>query len=209
MGGEDEDAARRASLKLEDGDVRGAVHILESKDTVAPHNGATAESLRLLHPEAPVNLRPLPTVSAPPLMATAADVRAAIMSFPSGSAGGPDGLRPQHLKDLIAGRQVGDPFIDAITAFVNLLLEGGTPDAVRAVLFGGALTAIRKKSGGIRPIAVGYTWRRLAGKVACRLVSGRAATILAPRQLGFGVPGGRRLRFTPRGDTCSNCTLTT
>ncbi len=38
--------------------------------------------------------------------------------------------------------------------------------------------------------AVGYTRRHLAGKVACRLVSPRAAALLAPRQLGFGVTGG-------------------
>ena len=36
-------------------------------------------------------------------------------------------------------------------------------------------------------------WRRLAGKVACRLLSGRAAALLAPRQLGFGVPGGAEI----------------
>ena len=42
----------------------------------------------------------------------------------------------------------------------------------------------------MRPIAVGYTWRRLAGKVASRRVADRAAALLAPRQLGFAVPGG-------------------
>ena len=61
---------------------------------------------------------------------------------------------------------------------------------MRPIIFGGALTAIAKKGGGVRPIAVGYTWRRLAGKVACRLVSAKAAALLSPRQLGFGVPGG-------------------
>ena len=57
-------------------------------------------------------------------------------------------------------------------------------------LFGGSITAITKKGGGVRPIAVGYTWRRLTRKVACRLVSARAAALLAPRQLGFGVTSG-------------------
>jgi len=190
VGDEDAEAARRASAKLEDGDVRGAIRILSSKDTVAPMNDATAASLRLLHPPAPVDLRPAPSASAPPLQATALDVRAAIMAFPSGSSGGPDGLRPQHLKDLVTGNTESESILDDVTDFVNLLLEGGTPEAVRPVLFGGALTAIAKKGGGVRPIAVGYTWRRLAGKVACSLVSQRAAALLAPRQLGVGVPGG-------------------
>ena len=47
-----------------------------------------------------------------------------------------------------------------------------------------------KKGGGVRPIAVGYVWRRVAGKVACRRVSESAAALLGPRQLGFGVQGG-------------------
>ena len=65
------------------------------------------------------------------------------------------------------------------------------PQFARASLFGGSITALAKKGGGVRPIAVGYTWRRLAGKVACRLVSARAAALLAPRRsLGFGVTGG-------------------
>jgi hypothetical protein len=90
----------------------------------------------------------------------------------------------------MAGRGQEDPLLDAITQLVNLMLAGGTPNQVRPIIFGGALTAIDKKGGGVRPIAVGYTWRRLAGKVACRLVSAKAAALLSPRQLGFGVPGG-------------------
>ena len=100
---DDAEAAKRASTKLEEGDVRGAVCILSSKDTVAPVNISTTASLRALHPPAPADLRP--TTDVAPLQATALDVRAAIASFPNGSAGGPDRLRPQHLKDLLAGAQ--------------------------------------------------------------------------------------------------------
>ena len=187
---ENTEAAKRASAKLEEGDVKGAIRILTSKDKVAPVNEATAASLRVLHPPAPADLRPPPTSSVAPLQATAADVRAAITSFPNGSAGGPDGFRPQHLKDLVLGKGESDPLLEAVTRFVNLMLEGKTPEQIRPALFGGALTALQKNCGGVRPIAVGYTWRRLAGKVACRLLSLRASTLLAPRQLGFGVPGG-------------------
>ena len=35
-------------------------------------------------------------------LVTEGEIAQAIKSFPNGSAGGPDGLRPQHLKDLIA-----------------------------------------------------------------------------------------------------------
>ena len=46
-----------------------------------------------LHPEAVI-----PTLANDPTVTSDAIVRA-IQSFPCGSAGGPDGLRPQHLKD--------------------------------------------------------------------------------------------------------------
>ena len=36
-----------------------------------------------------------------PIQVSEDQVAKAILSFPCGSAGGPDGLRPQHLKDII------------------------------------------------------------------------------------------------------------
>ena len=70
-------------------------------------------------------------------------VLAAITSFPHGSAGWPDSLRPQHLKDLLDGvrgnvgmesvgggssgsgpRPTANPLLEAITDLVNLLLSG-------------------------------------------------------------------------------------
>jgi hypothetical protein len=183
--------ARRATVKLEEGDVRGALRVLSSRDTIAPKNDETISSLRALHPPLPDDRRaPPPPASSPALQVTQLEVKAGIFSFPHGSAGGPDGLRPQHLKDLLAGKDDNDPLLLAITDFINLVLAGKAPEAVRPILFGGALTALQKSGGGVRPIAVGYTWRRLAGKVACRRISERAASLLAPRQLGFAVRGG-------------------
>ena len=201
--------ARRPSAKLEEGDVKGAIRLLSSRDTLAPATHATLTSLRALHPSAPFDRRAAPTTSSAPLHTTPQAVLEAITSFPHGSAGGPDGLRPQHLKDLLDGvrgnvgsesvdrgtsgggpRPIANPLLEAITDLVNLLLSGEVPQFVRASLFGGSITALAKKGGGVRPIVVGYTWRRLAGKVACQLVSACAAALLAPRQLGFGVMGG-------------------
>ena len=83
------------------------------------------------------------------------------------------------------------PLLDNITAFINLLLAGtGIPPPVRKVLFGGGLMALHKPGGGLRPIAIGFVWRRLAAKVCIQHVTERAATLLAPRQMGFGVKGG-------------------
>ena len=91
---------------------------------------------------------------------------------------------------MVTAEGPDSPLLDAITSFVNLILEGRVPLAVRPVLFGASLTALNKKGGGIRPIAVGYIWRRLTGKVACNVIKDKAVGLLAPRQLGFGVKGG-------------------
>ena len=113
-----------------------------------------------------------------------------MQSFPNSSAAGPDGLRPQHLKDLVMGAADDNPLLVAIVDLVNLLLEGKTPLPVRGASFGATLLAIAKKQGGILPIAVGYVWRRLAAKVACNHAKIACSSLLAPRQLGFGVFGG-------------------
>jgi len=58
------------------------------------------------------------------------------------------------------------------------------------ILFGGRLVALNKKSGGIRPIAVGFTLRRLISKCANSFAVAKLTTYFAPRQMGAGVKGG-------------------
>ena len=70
------------------------------------------------------------------------------------------------------------------------MLRGDIPEIVRPLFFGASLVALSKKSGGVRPIAVGCTLRCLVAKVACNLVAADMANLLAPRQLGYGVRGG-------------------
>ena len=135
-----ESAAKRASAKLEEGDNKGALRALSSNDTLAAFSRSTFDSLSSLHPACPSNRRPPPSQPlTPALQVSPSDVRLAIMSLPNGSAGGPDGLRPQHLKDLLAVCTSEDPLLGAITDLVNLLLDGKVPDPVRPVLFGGEL----------------------------------------------------------------------
>jgi hypothetical protein len=67
---------------------------------------------------------------------------------------------------------------------VDLLPTGQIPAVIRPVLYGACLTALEKKDGGIRPIAVGSVLRRLAGKVASRRVMERMGHLVRPAQLG-------------------------
>ena len=125
-----------------------------------------------------------------PLSVEESDVRKAVLSFPAGSSGGPDDLRPQHLKDLVQCRKSGSGFLTALTRLVNLVLAGQCPGDVAPIFFGGRLIALNKKSGGIRPIAVGITLRHLVSKCANTHAVARLATYFRPTQLGVGTPGG-------------------
>ena len=115
-----------------------------------------------------------------------------IRSFPNGSGGGLDRLRPQHMKDLVGGgnREHESSLLKSLTLFVNLVLAGGVPAEIRPIFFGASLCALRKKDGGVRPIAIGNTLRRLISKVAVRGCSERCSNLLRPNQLGFGVRMG-------------------
>ncbi|OWA54844.1 hypothetical protein BV898_19237 [Hypsibius exemplaris] len=66
----------------------------------------------------------------------------------------------------------------------------GVPFAVCPLLYGGTLTALNKKDGGIRPIACGNTLRRLVGKIVSRRVMAAMGELVRPQQLGYGTPGG-------------------
>ena len=64
------------------------------------------------------------------------------------------------------------------------------PAIVRPFFFGAVLVTPEKKLGGVRPIAVGCTLRRLVAKIAGKIVVGAVAELLSPRQLGYRVCGG-------------------
>ena len=99
-------------------------------------------------------------------------------------------MRPQHLKDLVSCCDAGTDFLSALTGFTNTVMAGLCPSDVTPVFFGGRLIALNKKSGGVRPIAVGVTLRRLASKCANAYGAARMVPLLGPRQLGVGIPGG-------------------
>lgn len=63
---------------------------------------------------------------------------------------------------------------------------------MRPFFFGASLITLTKKGGGMRPIAVGNTLRRLSAKCAGNSVKQAMASLLAPHQLGFGIPLGGR-----------------
>ena len=176
------------SAKIEQGDLRGAVRLMCSDEKPAEPTIEVHQKLAEKHPQAPSDRSVLPPSNDNCLSVSPAEVLAAIRSFPQGSAGGLDCIRPQHLRDLISPDAAD--FTEVITSFVNLLLVGSCPAEVRPFLFGGHLIALSKKDGGLRPIAIGSVWRRLAAKCANVFASVKVQDYLKPRQVGVGVKGG-------------------
>ena len=177
--------------KMEDGNVTAAVRILCSNDKFSAPSVENFIKLQQKHPHAsPARLvsKDFPEVA--PLIVAEEDVIKAVRSFPSGSSGGPDGIRPQHILELVNNKESAHAFLPALTSFVNLLLSGKCPEDVQPILFGGRLIALEKKTGDLRPIAVGYTWRRLASKCANAVALHKMRSSLLPFQVGVGVKGG-------------------
>ena len=126
-------------------------------------------SLEIQTPTTPSRLYTIPDSVEPAVSfeVSSSVIARAIKSFPNGSAGGLDRLRPQHLKDLLASIDDVDEsaFVSALAAFTTLVLDGRTPTEVRPFFFGASLVALNKKSGGVRPIAVGCTLRHLVARL--------------------------------------------
>ena len=68
----------------------------------------------------------------------------AVRSFPAGSAGGPDGTTPQHLKHLLATVTDGQ-LLHQLVQLVNLLLNGGLSQQINEIIYGANLIALQKK----------------------------------------------------------------
>jgi len=125
------------SAKLEDGNVRAAVRLLMSQDSPAVPSPESLQALREKQPPASSNLTDLPSAQSAQCMSVdEAEVRRAVLSFPPGSAGGPDGLHPQHIRDMLMCQEAGAEFLSVLTDFVNLVVAGRCPTDVAAFFFG-------------------------------------------------------------------------
>ena len=84
----------------------------------------------------------------------------------------------------------GRRLLSALTSLINLALTGAIPDFACVAFYGASLIALNKKPGGIRPIAIGSSYRRLVSNIYARFATGQLANQLEPTQLGAGTEGG-------------------
>lgn len=186
LNNEDELIAK-IEAKVADFDIRGAVRLLTSEDSVAISNENTLKELQDKHPSPSreINLPERPTKENEFYTVNEKEVKKAINSFKNGSASGLDGLSPQYIKDMIS-HSAGDAGIKAlssITRLCNLVLSGQVNANICKYLYGATL---QKKCGGIRPIAIGNFLRRIVSKLACIKARKEMGEYFRPHQIGFG-----------------------
>jgi Reverse transcriptase (RNA-dependent DNA polymerase) len=142
----------------------------------------TIAQLQRLHPhEEPPEV---PEFTAQPVDITEELLRTVLRRMPKGSAPGPSGWTYEHIR---AAALASEDAFEAVRRLVNLILSGELP--YLAELLDSTLIAFKKPGGGIRPIAIGEVFYRLAA------LSGMAAVpdvgrSLAPLQLAVGTRGG-------------------
>ena len=94
----------KVSAKIKESNLRGAVRLACSEKLIANVSADTFHALQAKHP-GPHPDTAIPTSFSAPelsheLTVSVPGIAYAICSFQPGSTGGPDGLTPQHLKDM-------------------------------------------------------------------------------------------------------------
>jgi hypothetical protein len=132
--------------KVTDFDIRGAIKLLSSDDSLASFNEDVAEELTK-KTSFTISRTFFPDPSKPgdiSLIVNEQNVREDINSIPAGSSPGLDGMRPQYLKDVISlsAGEAGQQELRALTKMCNFLLSGQLPSEICHLLYGASLCAL-------------------------------------------------------------------
>ena len=182
---------RRAIRWASEGRYGNALQALGSLGVASFDNASAKEELLRRHPQSEL---PSPSPSVPaPLTVQPSIVLSALCSFQRGTSPGSSALRPQHLLDAACGSTAPASVecLNSLTCCINSLLAGTLDSRLAPWFCGAPLTALAKRNGGFRPIAVGETLRRLVSKVCCLSVRSLLPDLLLPfGQVGVGISGG-------------------
>ena len=83
------------------------------------------------------------------------------------------------------GGELESELMDSLTSFINLVVAGNVPTFARPFFFGATLIGLSKNDGGVRPIAIGCTLRRLAAKCCACLVKEEVGSRTLPHSVRF------------------------
>ena len=136
------------NTKLMLNDIKAAIRVVSSDDTVLEVTPEVLQALMLRHPSEPEDSE-TPILTAENIAVTADEKKIirTLRSFSGGCCGGIDGLRPAHLLDLVAisTAEAGLHLRRSITNLTNKILRGDVSDYAVKLLFSSNLTSLRKK----------------------------------------------------------------
>jgi len=178
-------AVRRATMKAKAGHMSAAAKTLLN-DAPLTLTQSVVDQLKDLHPPSSGALPQAPA-DRPLVHVEEERVEQLLLKLASkGSAGGPSGWTGDTLKIFWSD--------ESCRASICLILDGilnDTFDAVaKELLLSCTLIALPKKAGGIRPIAMGEVFVKLACLYGLALIKGHLSKLLPSIQFGVGVSGG-------------------
>jgi hypothetical protein len=180
--------AHRIHQLLSDGHVGRAAQTWTTKAGLADLSTPEAQELiRDLHPQ---NSNEMPTIpgNSSNLLLVKPDKAFVDMihSLDNGSSPGLSGWTPK----LILATTIDETCLTGFAQIVNDIMNGRLPASAKEFLLACNLIAIEKPNNGLRPIAIGEIFYRLAAKIAKSFVSEQLVKILEPIQLGINTSGG-------------------
>jgi hypothetical protein len=174
----------RASGLVRKGLLRRAYRLLSSPTGISPGDADTIRQLQDLHPAGP--MAPFPSqIRHKCAVVTREAVQEAIATCPWDTSAGPSGFTPAFCKAMTK-KNVCAAFLDFLVFLSKQIAEGTAP--CFHVLCATKLVPLIKTGGGVRPIAVGEMFYRVAGKAI--LGVSRVTNDLARFQFGVGANGG-------------------
>ena len=176
-------AAKKATHLLEAGFLGRASRTIVDNSPLAPIDGPTLHTLREKHPIGPAEPFSRQTNPSPGQKIPIEAILATIGSISKEKAAGPSGWT-RHLLDLAIAKDSAVP--ELLRLLADMIRQGTAPG--RDLLTASRLIALKKKDGGIRPIAIGDMLYRVATKTI--LATLYQDGMLLPNQLGVGSPGG-------------------
>ena len=184
-------ASRAKSLCLQ-GQFGRAAKILLSEG-LAPNSIATLKALEELHPkEVPSTLLLPDNVASSAYHFSDNTVFEQLKTFSKYTAAGPSKMHPEHLFHAVecTAPDHCESALKAITRIVNTGSRGKFQSFVSKALCRASLTALSKRKGGVRPIAVSESLRRLIAKRLVKEAKSEAIELFDSIQLGVGISGG-------------------
>jgi hypothetical protein len=187
----------------QEGALGKAARLIESSlDSVglAPLNDDTRAKLVSLFPPSDAHADSIPIattrVHIPDIKLTIPDLDAAVYNLDWHSANGCSAWTNALIKCLWnLDRDIDLPQLElyrnGVLTLLTLILNGKGGNS--SYWCASRVIPLVKRGGGIRPLAIGESWIRLAGRIASKIAVPVVTPHLLPLQVGIGVPGGTEM----------------